>query len=168
MRAWLGQPRPSGSTIRHWRSCSFAMPSGGDERPPQVFPWCDDRPSATERRASRRHQGACLISEAVLGAPPFRFDHAAVAAFEHGLAEPRRAVGRGRTVSSYTSSGWTKPMTRDEAVRILRSPEGKEETRRVYILRRAVDFAEIALRAAEISKPEAEGLVDAVAALAEE
>jgi hypothetical protein len=61
-----------------------------------------------------------------------------------------------------------KPMTRDEAVRILRSPEGKEETRRVYILRRAVDFAEIAVRAAEISKPEAEGLVDAVAALAEE
>jgi hypothetical protein len=59
-------------------------------------------------------------------------------------------------------------MTRDEAVRILRSPEGKEETRRVYILRRAVDFAEIALRAGGIPKGEAEGLVDTVAALAED
>jgi hypothetical protein len=59
-------------------------------------------------------------------------------------------------------------MTRDEAVRILRSPEGKEETRRVYILRRAVDFAEIAVRAGEIEKGDAEQLVDTVAALAEE
>ena len=59
-------------------------------------------------------------------------------------------------------------MTRDEAVRILRSPEGKEETRRVYILRRAVDFAEIAVRAGEIPRPDAEQLVDTVAALAEE
>jgi hypothetical protein len=59
-------------------------------------------------------------------------------------------------------------MTRDEAVRILRSPEGKEETRRVYALRRAVDFAEIALRAGGIPKPEGERLVDAVAALAED
>jgi hypothetical protein len=59
-------------------------------------------------------------------------------------------------------------MTRDEAVRILRSPEGKEETRRVYVLRKAVDFAEIAVRAGDIEKREAERLVDAVASLAEE
>ncbi len=59
-------------------------------------------------------------------------------------------------------------MTRDEAVRILRSPEGKEETRRVYVLRKAVDFAEIAVRAGDISKPDAQRLIDTVAALAEE
>jgi hypothetical protein len=59
-------------------------------------------------------------------------------------------------------------MTRDEAVRILRSPEGKEETRRVYVLRKAVDFAEIAVRAGDLSRPDAERLVDTVAALAEE
>jgi hypothetical protein len=60
------------------------------------------------------------------------------------------------------------PMTRDEAVRILRSPEGKEETRRIYALRRAVDFAEITVRAGGIDKPDAEALVDTVAALAEQ
>jgi hypothetical protein len=59
-------------------------------------------------------------------------------------------------------------MTRDEAVRILRSPEGKEETRRVYILRKAVDFAEIAVRAGDLERRDAERLVDTVAALAEE
>jgi hypothetical protein len=59
-------------------------------------------------------------------------------------------------------------MTRDEAVRILRSPEGKEETRRVYILRKAVDFAEITVRAGDIPRADAECLVDTVASLAEE
>jgi hypothetical protein len=59
-------------------------------------------------------------------------------------------------------------LTRDEAVRVLRSPEGKEETRRVYVLRRAVEFAEITVRAGGIAKPDAESLVDAVGALAEE
>jgi hypothetical protein len=59
-------------------------------------------------------------------------------------------------------------MTRDEAVRILRSPEGKEETRRVYALRRAVDFAEITVRAGGIDRADAETLIDTVAALAEQ
>jgi hypothetical protein len=59
-------------------------------------------------------------------------------------------------------------MTLDEAIRILRSPEGKEETRRVYVLGRAVDFAEITMRAGGIHRDEAEELIDAVAGLAEE
>jgi hypothetical protein len=59
-------------------------------------------------------------------------------------------------------------MTLQEAIAILRSPEGKEETRRVYLLRRAVDFAEITMRAGGIERNEAEELVDAVASVAEE
>ncbi len=59
-------------------------------------------------------------------------------------------------------------MTLQEAIEILRSPAGKEETRRVYVLRRAVDFAEITMRAGGISRQEAEELVDVVAGLAEE
>jgi hypothetical protein len=59
-------------------------------------------------------------------------------------------------------------MTLQEAIAILRSPEGKEETRRVYLLRRAVDFAEITMRAGGLERKEAEELVDAVASLAEE
>jgi hypothetical protein len=58
-------------------------------------------------------------------------------------------------------------MTLEEAIAILRSPEGREETRRVYVLRRAVDFAEVTMRAGGISRPDAESLVDAVAGLAE-
>jgi hypothetical protein len=59
-------------------------------------------------------------------------------------------------------------MTLQEAIAILRSPEGKDETRRVYLLRRAVDFAEIQMRAGGLSRDESEELVDAVAAVAEE
>lgn len=59
-------------------------------------------------------------------------------------------------------------MTLQEAIDILRSPAGKEETRRVYVLRRAVDFAEITVRTGGIDRSEAEELVDAVAGLAEE
>jgi hypothetical protein len=59
-------------------------------------------------------------------------------------------------------------MTLDEAIRILRSPEGKEETRRVYRLRCAVDFAEINMRSGGVTRAEAEDLVDAVASIAEE
>jgi hypothetical protein len=59
-------------------------------------------------------------------------------------------------------------MTLQEAIAILRSPEGKEETRRVYLLRRAVDFAEITMRAGGMARDEAEELVDAVASVAEE
>jgi hypothetical protein len=59
-------------------------------------------------------------------------------------------------------------MTLEEAIRILRSPEGREETKRVYLLRRAVDWAEITIRAGDGSREEAEDIVDAVAARAEE
>lgn len=59
-------------------------------------------------------------------------------------------------------------MTLDEAIRILRSPEGREETRRVYLLRRAVDWAEITIRAGGVSRNDAEAIVDAVANRAEE
>ena len=59
-------------------------------------------------------------------------------------------------------------MTLEEAIAILRSPEGKEETRRVYVLRRAVDFAEINMRAGGLSRPEAQELINAVGSLAED
>ncbi len=59
-------------------------------------------------------------------------------------------------------------MTLEEAIAILRSPEGKEETKRVYLLRRAVDWAEITIRAGDVTRDDAESLVDAVAARAEE
>jgi hypothetical protein len=59
-------------------------------------------------------------------------------------------------------------MTLEEAIAILRSPEGKEETRRVYCLGKAVDFAEINMRSGGIPRSEAEALVDAVAAYAEQ
>jgi hypothetical protein len=59
-------------------------------------------------------------------------------------------------------------MTLEEAIRILRSPEGREETKRVYLLRRTVDWAEITIRAGDVTRQDAESLVDAVAARAEE
>jgi hypothetical protein len=59
-------------------------------------------------------------------------------------------------------------MTLDEAIAILKSPEGKEETRRVYYLRKAVDFAEMNMRTGGLPRDEAEALVDAVAAYAEQ
>jgi hypothetical protein len=59
-------------------------------------------------------------------------------------------------------------MTLEEAIRILRSPEGKDETKRVYLLRRAVDWAEITIRAGDVTRTDAEAIVDAVAGRAEE
>jgi hypothetical protein len=59
-------------------------------------------------------------------------------------------------------------MTLEEAIRILRSPEGKEETKRVYLLRRTVDWAEMTIRARHVDRDDAESIVDAVAARAEE
>jgi hypothetical protein len=59
-------------------------------------------------------------------------------------------------------------MTLEEAIRILRSPEGRDETKRVYLLRRAVDWAEITIRAGGVERSEAEAIVDAVADRAEE
>ena len=59
-------------------------------------------------------------------------------------------------------------MTLEEAIAVLRSPEGKDETKRVFFLRKAVDFAEIHMRAGGILRGDAEALVDAVAAYAEQ
>ena len=59
-------------------------------------------------------------------------------------------------------------MTLEEAIRILRSPEGREETKRVYLLRRAVDWAEITIRAGDVTRDDAEAIVDAVASRAED
>jgi hypothetical protein len=59
-------------------------------------------------------------------------------------------------------------MTLEEAIAILRSPEGIEESRRVLHIRRTVDFAESTMRMGDLSRDDAENLVDACAALAEE
>ena len=59
-------------------------------------------------------------------------------------------------------------MTLEEAIRILRTPEGREETKRVYLLGRAVDWAEITIRAGDVTRRDAEAIVDAVAARAED
>lgn len=59
-------------------------------------------------------------------------------------------------------------MTLEEAIRILRSPEGRDETKRVYLLGRTVDWAEITIRAGGVTREDAEAIVDAVAARAEE
>ena len=61
-------------------------------------------------------------------------------------------------------------MTLEDAIRILRSPEGKEETRRVYRLDRTVDLAVqlIYAEASRMSRADAEKVVDELARLAEE
>ncbi|MGD0676129.1 MAG: hypothetical protein ABSC94_11955 [Polyangiaceae bacterium] len=59
-------------------------------------------------------------------------------------------------------------MTLEEVIRILRSPEGRDETKRVYLLRCAVDWAEITIRAGGVTRGDAEAIVDAVAARAED
>jgi hypothetical protein len=59
-------------------------------------------------------------------------------------------------------------MTLEEAIRILRSPEGKEETKRIYLLRRTVDWAEMTIRGGHVDRDDAESIVDAVANRAEE
>ena len=59
-------------------------------------------------------------------------------------------------------------MTRDEAVAILRSPEGRDETRRVYQLRKAFELVLQTICVGDHSRSEAEQLVDGLAGLAEE
>lgn len=59
-------------------------------------------------------------------------------------------------------------MTRDEAVAILRSPEGREETRRVYQLGRAFELVMQTIYGGDHSRDEAEQLVDGLASFAEE
>lgn len=59
-------------------------------------------------------------------------------------------------------------MTLDEAVAILKSPEGKDETRRVWRLNRAVDVAERVIATHRtMTRKEAEDVVDHVAHIAE-
>jgi hypothetical protein len=59
-------------------------------------------------------------------------------------------------------------MTLEEAIRILRSPEGRDETKRVYLLRKTVDWAEITIRGGGVSRDDAESIIDAVASRAED
>jgi hypothetical protein len=59
-------------------------------------------------------------------------------------------------------------MTLEETIRILRSPEGRDETKRVYLLRRAVDWCELTIRSGGVSREDAEAIIDAVGARAEE
>jgi hypothetical protein len=59
-------------------------------------------------------------------------------------------------------------MTLDEAIAILKSPEGKDETKRVFRLNRAVDVAEKVIASERtMTREEAEDLVDHVASIAE-
>jgi len=59
-------------------------------------------------------------------------------------------------------------MTLEEAIAILRSPEGRDETKRVHRLARAVDMAIQVICAGHISREDAEKLVDQLAKLAED
>ncbi len=59
-------------------------------------------------------------------------------------------------------------MTLEEAIAILRSPEGRDETKRVHRLNRAVDVAVQVIYAGRISRQDAERLVDQCATLAED
>ncbi|HEY3594022.1 MAG TPA: hypothetical protein VGL13_09110 [Polyangiaceae bacterium] len=58
-------------------------------------------------------------------------------------------------------------MKRDEAVAILVSPEGRDETRRVYLLGRTFDFVLHMIDSGDHSREEAERMIDALAELAE-
>jgi hypothetical protein len=59
-------------------------------------------------------------------------------------------------------------MTLEDAIAILRSPEGKDETRRVHRLARAVEVAIQVICNGRVSRTDAEQLVDQVAKLAED
>jgi tRNA(Ser,Leu) C12 N-acetylase TAN1 len=59
-------------------------------------------------------------------------------------------------------------MTRDEVIAILRSAEGRDETRRVYKLGVAVDFVERTIYSRQVSRTDAEQMTNAVAKIAEE
>lgn len=58
-------------------------------------------------------------------------------------------------------------MNRDEAVAILRSPEGRDETRRIYQLGRTYDLVLQMIYSGDHSRNEAEQMVDGLAELAE-
>ena len=58
-------------------------------------------------------------------------------------------------------------MTLEEAIAVLKSPEGRDETRRVYRLNRAVEVAVQVITQAR-SRAEAEQVVEQLASVAEE
>jgi len=59
-------------------------------------------------------------------------------------------------------------MRLDEAIAILKSPEGQDETKRVYRLNRAVDVAEqVIVTQRAMTRTEAEDIVDHLASIAE-
>jgi hypothetical protein len=59
-------------------------------------------------------------------------------------------------------------MTREQVIAILRSPEGRDETRRVYKLGAAVDYVERTIHSGEVSRLDAEQMINVVARIAEE
>lgn len=59
-------------------------------------------------------------------------------------------------------------MTIDEAIAILKSPEGKDETRRIFRLDRTVDVAVQVIYSQNLSRADAERIVDQLAHVAEE
>jgi hypothetical protein len=59
-------------------------------------------------------------------------------------------------------------MTREEVIAILKSSAGRDESRKVRNLGRAVDFVERAIYSGDISRFEAEQMIDATAKIAEE
>jgi hypothetical protein len=63
---------------------------------------------------------------------------------------------------------YLRDMTREELIAILRSEAGREETRKVRDLGRAIDFVEHAIYSRQISRMEAEEMADAAAKIAEQ
>jgi hypothetical protein len=59
-------------------------------------------------------------------------------------------------------------VTLEEAIAILRSPEGKDETRRVHRLHRTVEVATQVIYSQQMSRHDAERIVDEVARIAED
>ncbi len=59
-------------------------------------------------------------------------------------------------------------MTRDQIIAILRSDAGRDETRRVRNLGRAIDFVERTICSRQLTRLEAEQMADAAARIAEE
>lgn len=57
-------------------------------------------------------------------------------------------------------------MTREEVIRVLRSPEGREETRLIYRLRIACDLATQVIEQRSVTREQAEELVDGLEKLA--
>ena len=59
-------------------------------------------------------------------------------------------------------------MTLEEAIAVLKSPEGRDETRRVHRLHRAVEVAIQVIATQTRSRAEAEQVVEQLASVAEE